>query len=122
MRFKCDGMKLVDIRDNNFQRDGAESNAAVSKDFDKKARKVLLAHGIETDPNFSLMLGVGAKKKKRSFNLGSDAPAVLVDCKSHKWASGHNIPTAKLTNWNEAMYYFTLVPSHYRKILFVLRD
>lgn len=32
------------------------------------------------------------------------------------------MPSAKLTVWNEAMYYFSVTPSDYRKILFVLRD
>lgn len=30
------------------------------------------------------------------------------------------MPSAKVTVWNEAMYYFHLAPTHYRKILFVL--
>ena len=32
------------------------------------------------------------------------------------------MPSAKLTVWNEAMYYFSLAPSSYRKIFFVLKD
>jgi hypothetical protein len=32
------------------------------------------------------------------------------------------MPSAKMTVWNEAMYYFVCAPSGYRKILFVLRD
>jgi hypothetical protein len=47
---------------------------------------------------------------------------MIVECKSHRWTSGHNIPSAKLTVWNEAMYYFHAAPSEYKKILFVLRD
>ncbi len=30
------------------------------------------------------------------------------------------MPSAKVTVWNEAMYYFLLAPEHFRKILFVL--
>lgn len=47
---------------------------------------------------------------------------VIVECKSHRWTAGHNIPSAKLTVWNEAMYYFHAAPGGYRKILFVLKD
>lgn len=32
------------------------------------------------------------------------------------------MPSAKLTVWNEAMYYFFAAPSGYRRIMFVLRD
>jgi hypothetical protein len=33
---------------------------------------------------------------------------------------GGNAPSAKMAVWNEAMYYFSLVPDDYRKMLFVL--
>jgi len=45
-----------------------------------------------------------------------------VECKSHRWTAGGNVPSAKLTVWNEAMYYFHVSPPEYRKIMFVLRD
>ena len=32
------------------------------------------------------------------------------------------MPSAKLTVWNEAMYYFAVAPTQYRKILFVLKS
>ena len=31
------------------------------------------------------------------------------------------MPSAKLTVWNEAMYYFYIAPKNYRKIFFVLK-
>jgi hypothetical protein len=31
------------------------------------------------------------------------------------------MPSAKMTVWNEAMYYFHLAPDHFRKIMFVLK-
>lgn len=30
------------------------------------------------------------------------------------------MPSAKVTVWNEAMYFFHLAPAHFRKVLFVL--
>ena len=54
--------------------------------------------------------------------LGSGDPPVLVECKSHTWTGGGNVPGAKLTSWNEAMLYFLVAPDCYRKVLFVLRD
>ncbi|WP_251405975.1 hypothetical protein [Metabacillus litoralis] len=44
-----------------------------------------------------------------------------MECKSHKWTSGGNVPSAKLTVWNEAMYYILLAPEDYRKF-FILKD
>mgnify|MGYP006896938661 CR=1 FL=1 len=62
------------------------------------------------------------EQKVRQFDLGSADPAILVECKSHRWTAGGNIPSAKITVWNETMYYFYLAPPKFRKILFVLRD
>jgi hypothetical protein len=55
------------------------------------------------------------------FDLGSENPPVLVECKSHTWTQGGNMPSAKMTVWNEAMYYFHVAPAIYRKIFFVLK-
>jgi hypothetical protein len=38
------------------------------------------------------------------------------------WTEGGNVPSAKMTAWNQAMFFFHAAPSGYRKILFVLRD
>jgi hypothetical protein len=34
---------------------------------------------------------------------------------------GGNMTSAKMTVWNEAMYYFHVAPSSYRKIFFILK-
>jgi hypothetical protein len=72
------------------------------------------------EASFPVPIGHGDSKKIHKFDLGSESPAILVECKSHNWTVTGNMPSAKLTVWNEAMYYFYLAPSHYRKVLFVL--
>ena len=106
----------------NFQRKGSSSNTQVGMDFESQARRVLAESGIIVEPNFKVPIGVGSLKKQHSFDLGSSSPPILVECKSHRWTAGGNIPSAKLTVWNEAMYYFTITPPGYRRIFFVLRD
>ncbi len=106
----------------NFQRTGSVSNAHVGRDFEKKAYQYFLSQGINLQKDLSLPVGVGSKKKARSFDLGSEHEKIIVECKSHKWTSGKNIPSAKITVWNEAMYYFHLAPADYRKVFFILRD
>jgi hypothetical protein len=66
-------------------------------------------------------IGVSAQKKNHEFDLGCAEQKIIVECKSSKWTKGANIPSAKLTNWNEAMYCFSLAPTDYRKVMFVLR-
>ena len=106
----------------NFQRIGSVSNSHVGSDFERTAKVVLAQQRLVVAPKFCLTVGIGSKKKKHAFDLGATSPKVIVECKSHKWTSGGNIPSAKMTVWNEAMYYFAVAPKEYRKILFVLRD
>jgi hypothetical protein len=106
----------------NFQRIGSISNAHVGRDFEAAAKSILAAAGIAVEENHPVQVGVGDRKKLHSFDLGSDDPPVIVECKSHRWTSGDNVPSAKVTVWNEAMYYFHCAPRHYRKVFFVLRD
>ena len=106
---------------NNFQRVGSTSNSQVGHDFEATAQEYFRQEGISLKKGYSVQIGVSSKKERR-FDLGSDNPPLLVECKSHTWTSGGNVPSAKMTVWNEAMYYFLLAPKGFRKILFVRRD
>lgn len=106
---------------NNFQRVGSVSNAHAGSDFETQALSFFLKQGISLTKNFSVPVGIGDAKKAHRFDLGSEDPPVLVECKSHTWTQGGNMPSAKMTVWNEAMFYFHAAPVSYRKILFVLK-
>ena len=103
------------------QRIGSVSNAHVGADFERVALEFSATQGIQLARNFPIELGL-TTRKLHSFDLGSSQPKILVECKSHRWTTGARVPSAKMTVWNEAMYYFHLAPSNYRKILFVLHD
>lgn len=108
---------------NNFQRIGSISNAHVGRDFESVAYAYFLEiEGLTLAKSFPIELGAGITKKCRRFDLGSEEPPILVECKSHRWTETGNMPSAKVTVWNESMFYFHIAPKHYRKILFVLRD
>lgn len=106
----------------NFQRIGSKSNAHAGRDFEQTAQRVLSEHGLVVQPNFPVQVGVGENFKPHSFDLGSSNPPVIVECKSHRWTTGNNVPSAKITVWNEAMYYFECAQGDFRKIFFVLKD
>ena len=102
----------------NFQRTGSSSNAAVGKNFEDASKSYFKEKlHLDLSPDYPVDVGISREKKPHKFDLG-DAKT-LVECKSHRWTSGDNIPSAKLTVWNEAMYYFSLTPNHFRKIFFV---
>lgn len=103
----------------NFQREGSISNAHVGRDFEARARVILAAHGIPLQMNHKVPCGLGNDKKLHTFDLGSADPPVIVECKSQTWTKGDVVPSAKMKNWAEAMFYFHLAPPIYRKIFFV---
>jgi hypothetical protein len=110
---------------NNFQRIGSVSNAQVGRDFEEAAREYFKANSVDLTFGHPLPLGIGRIKKSHTFDLGCNDSIngkIIVECKSHTWTSGGNVPSAKITVWNEAMYYFSLAPKDYRKVFFILKD
>jgi len=106
---------------NNFQRIGSISNAHAGKEFEQAAQVFFARLGINLSSDFPVAVGFD-RKKLRKFDLGSAEPAIIVECKSHNWTQGGNIPSAKLTVWNESMFYFHIAPAQYRKLFLVLRS
>lgn len=104
------------------QRIGAISNAHVGADFEKVALEYFVKKGMCLFQNFPIEIGIATKKKKHCFDLGSENPRILIECKSHRWTSGSKVPSAKMTTWNEAMLYFHLAPKDFKKIFFTLHD
>ncbi len=105
----------------NHQRVNAPSNAHVGREFEQEALRYFREHeGLVLSASVTVPIGIAGNLKAHRFDLGADDPPVLVECKSHTWTETGNMPSAKVTVWNEAMYYFLLAPPRYRKILFVL--
>lgn len=107
--------------DRPFQRKGARSNAHVGRDFEAKAREVFAQQGLNLMHCFEIEIGINGRKPHK-FDLGDAQQKVLVECKAHTWTESGNVPSAKMTAWNQAMFFFYAAPSGYRKILFVLKD
>ena len=106
----------------NFQRDGSISNSHVGRAFEERAQKVLAKCGLRLELDHKVPCGLGVLRKNHAFDLGSENPKVIVECKSHTWTSGGNVPSAKMKNWAEAMFYFHMAPRDYRKIFIVERS
>lgn len=104
-----------------FQRKGAKSNTHVGRKFEEATKDFFLTQGLCLQKNISVDIGLNGKKPHK-FDLGSINRKILVECKSHTWTEGDNIPSAKITTWDQAMFYFYVTPSRYRKIFFVLKD
>ena len=96
-------------------------NPRTGATFEEAVRAFFGKRGLSLVPSIQVPVGVGAIKKLHKFDLGSESPPVVVECKCHVWTEGGNAPSAKLSVWNEAMYYFFCAPSGYRKIFVVQR-
>lgn len=108
--------------DKPFQRKGAKSNTHVGKEFERVAKEFFAAKKrLFLKENLSVDIGINGKKPHK-FDLGNFDKKVLVECKSHKWTEGSNVPSAKMTTWDQAMYLFHATATSYRKIFFVLKD
>ncbi len=105
---------------NNVQRIGSISNAHAGRAFEDAARLFFAATGILLEGGFIAPVGFKLKKSHK-FDLGSESPPILVECKSYTWTSGGNSPSAKIRSLNEAMLLFSVAPNRYRKILFLLK-
>lgn len=105
---------------NTFQRKGASSNAAVGTDFELLAQSYFASIGLVLERNVAVEIGLH-QTRPRLFDLGCRQENVLVECKSHKWTESARVPSAKLTTWDQAMFFFEAAPDGFRKIFFVLR-
>jgi hypothetical protein len=110
----------LDVDINNFQRVGALSNTHAGQEFEEAARLFFSARGIPLTSGFVATVGYHVKRAHK-FDLGSEEPPILVECKSYTWTTGGNSPSAKIRGMNEVMLLFSLAPQRYRKILFVLK-
>jgi len=108
--------------DKPFQRKGAKSNTHVGKEFERAAKDFFATQKrLLLQENISVGIGINGKKP-HNFDLGNLDEKILVECKSHTWTEGDNVPSAKMTTWDQAMYLFYATPTDYRKIFFVLKD
>ena len=97
-------------------------NPRTGAEFERLVQAFFAKQGLVLKPKLRVPVGVGNVKKVHAFDLGSEVPPVLLECKCHVWTGGDNAPSAKLTVWNEAMLYFMCAPAKYRKLLVVRRS
>ena len=104
------------------QRKGSTNNTQVGHDFETKAQAFFAQSGLILTPRFRLEIGINGKKP-HNFDLGNEEKKVIIECKDHTWTESNNLPSAKMTTWDQAMYFFYATPScGYRKIFFIRRD
>jgi len=103
------------------QRKNAISNTQVGIHFEGLVYEFFKYHFSSLKRPFWIPIG-HIEKKEHKFDLGCSEQKVIIECKSHTWTEGGNVPSAKITTWDQAMLYFFLAPRSYRKIFAVKHD
>ena len=105
----------------NHQRKGTKSNADVGKRFEVAVKTFFADRQLHLVSGVPIEIGVSYRKTHK-WDLGCTEQKILIECKAHKWTESGNTPSAKLTTWDQAMYYMYLAPKKYRKIFMCLKD
>jgi hypothetical protein len=93
---------------------------ALSRDHLINAAKEQFSRGDDIlVKNYKLKIGLDMQKDC-VFDLGNKSKIII--CKNNSWRNGMFVPKYILNTWNEAMYYFHLIPQNYQKIFFVKMD
>jgi hypothetical protein len=103
------------------QRKNATSNTQVGIDFEALTYEYFNKQFPSLKKPFLVPIG-HIEKKEHKFDMGCPGQKVIIECKSHTWTESGNMPSAKVTTWDQAMLYFFLAPRGYRKIFVVKHD
>ena len=95
-----------------------KSNPKAGALFERKVQKLFLSkYKIPLENQVPFLLGMRKVKSLHKFDLASKKERIIVECKSYTWTVGGNSPSAKFGFLNEVMFYFSLAPKGYRKVL-----
>ena len=71
-------------------------NPRTGAEFERQVQAFFAKQGLLLQTSLTVEVG-GAVKRPHKFDLGSETPPVLVECKCHVWTEGGHVPSAKLT-------------------------
>ncbi|WP_419885534.1 hypothetical protein [Paenibacillus sp. B-A-8] len=72
--------------------------------------------------NLEVAYPIGKPAKDHKFDLVSDDGGIIVETKNYTWTSGNNVPSAKMSVLNEAVFYLQHAPMNTQKVLVINVD
>ena len=91
-------------------------NPKIGREFQEKVKRWLEANErLRFELERPILIGCPAKLHK--FDIADKSESMVIECKSYTYTSTGNIPSAKLTTLNEAIFYFSFLPTETKKIL-----
>lgn len=89
-------------------------------EFEKITKVILEKYLKESLSNpFQVEIGYNIKKNHK-FDLGNSN--YVIECKNYEWTKNNNNPSGKISTLRETLFYFTLAPKNYKKILVLKRS
>lgn len=62
-------------------------------------------------------IAIGNPKKDHKFDIVSYDDFIAIECKCYSWTETGNVPSAKISRCNEAIFYLSFLPDSYDKYL-----
>ena len=91
-------------------------NPHVGRRFQESV-KLILEKKFCTSFEPEAMVAIGKPAKNHKFDLANDDRSIVAECKCYTWTDSGNVPSAKLMGLDEAVFYFSFLPTETKKIL-----
>ena len=108
---KADGTVTSDITPN-----ANSENPRIGREFQVKVKQWFETNvGLRFELEHPILMGNPTKPHK--FDIADKSENIVIECKAYTYTRTGNIPSAKLTTLNEAIFYFSFLPAQTEKIL-----
>jgi hypothetical protein len=104
--------------DDAIRNSSNSQNTAKGRYFQMLASHALEKH-FETTFDKEVSIEIGNPPKDHAFDLASSDGQIIVECKNYSWTASGNVPSAKLTTLDQAVWYFSFL--HDRKCVLIMR-
>lgn len=95
-------------------------NPKKGADFEKRVREAISKRfGVAFEKR---SVKIGNPPKEHAFNLVSGDGKYIIECKCHSWTKSKNIPSAKMSILNEAVFYLSHISKNKHRFLIIKKD
>ena len=91
-------------------------NPHVGRRFQESV-KLILEKKFCTSFEPEAVVAIGKPAKNHKFDLANDDRSIVAECKCYTWTDSGNVPSAKLMGLDEAVFYFSFLPTETKKNL-----
>ena len=84
--------------------------------------KSALEQELNTTLESEQKLYIGNSGKKHDFDLASKDQSIVIECKNYTWTKTGRVPSAKISNINEVVLYFSFLDENVQKILCLMKS